>query len=259
MCMAQHMSMFRTVFILHILHKGLLVLGSIGCLIFRINIHSLVLLSKQSQHPEKIEDMCRYEKHTCRWSYFRVVFGQLLSSHLHSEEQVFLPLSLLLCQRSHDAIQMIELVIVHCDNVMQWDWMPRRHPQGPISKWPQYFHNIPHNGPYILSCEKWPVITGFWILEPLACEFLWSVGALEQLQCRIATCLHIHNRKYLDADFGFLAVSELISMIRCQCTQYSKHSLLYEGQFQDFQNIMKYVLSLLSLLNLVSWLTPYWF
>jgi len=48
-------------------------------------------------------------------------------------------------------------------------------------------------------------------------------------------------------------------MTRCQCNQYSKHSLLSEGQFQGFHNIMKYVLSQLSLLNLVSWLTPCWF
>jgi len=37
------------------------------------------------------------------------------------------------------------------------------------------------------------------------------------------------------------------------------HSLLYEGQFQDFQSILKYVLSQFTLLNLVSWLTPCWF
>jgi len=69
--------------------------------------------------------------------------------------------------------------------------------------------------------------------------------------------LHMHNRKYRDADFAFLTVNELISMTRCQRNQYRKHSWLYEGQFQDFQNIMKYTLSQLSLLNLVSWLTPY--
>jgi len=53
-----------------------------------------------------------------------------------------------------------------------------------------------------------------------------------------------------------MTVNELVSATRRQRNQYSKHSLLYEGQLQDFQNIMKYVLSQLSLLNLVPWLTP---
>jgi len=43
---------------------------------------------------------------------------------------------------------------------MQCDCMPLRHPQGPISEWPQYFHDILHNRPLILSCEQWPVYTG---------------------------------------------------------------------------------------------------
>ena len=38
--------------------------------------------------------------------------------------------------------------------------------------------------------------------------------------------------------------------------EYCKDSLQYDGQVQDFQNIMKYVLSQVSLLNLVSWPTP---
>jgi len=48
-------------------------------------------------------------------------------------------------------------------------------------------------------------------------------------------------------------------MTRCQRNQSSKNSLLSEGQFQDFWNIMKYVLSQISLLILVSWPTPHWF
>jgi hypothetical protein len=55
--------MFGAVFILHILQKGLLVLGSIGHRVLSINIHSRVPRSKQSQLPEWFEDMCRYEKH----------------------------------------------------------------------------------------------------------------------------------------------------------------------------------------------------
>ena len=75
-----HMSMFGTVFILHLLQKGLLVLGSIGCLVLRIDIHSLVPLSKRSQLPKRIEDMCRNEKHASLWSYYSIVFGHPLSS-----------------------------------------------------------------------------------------------------------------------------------------------------------------------------------
>jgi len=61
-----HAPMFGAVFILHILQKGLLVLGSIRCLVLRINIHSLVPLSARSQHPVKIEDMCRNWKRARR-------------------------------------------------------------------------------------------------------------------------------------------------------------------------------------------------
>jgi hypothetical protein len=64
---------------------------------------------------------------------------------------------------------------------------------------------------------------------------------------------------YCNVELGFLTVSKLISATRCLGNQYSQHSPLFEGQFQDFQNIMKYILSQWSLLNLVSWPTPYWF
>ena len=142
---------------------------------------------------------------------------------------------------------------------MQCDYMPLWHPQGPISEWPQYFYDILHIRPFILCCVEWLVIAEFWTVKPLGCEFPQSVGSHEQLECRDPLCLHIHNRKYDNVDFGFLTVNELVSTTKCQLNQVSKHSLLYQGQFQDFQNIMKYVLSQLSLLNLVSWPTPYWF
>ena len=74
----RHTSMFSTVFILHVIQIGLLVLGSIGCLVLRINIHSLVPVSKSSQLPERIENMCRNEKHALCWSHFGIVFSQLL-------------------------------------------------------------------------------------------------------------------------------------------------------------------------------------
>jgi len=153
--------MFGAVFILQILQKGLLVLGSIGCPVLRINIHSLVPLSERSPLPKRIKNICRNAKHSCCWSYFSVVLGQLLSSWLHSEELVFLPRRFLLSQGLHHAIHVIEHVIVYCDDVMKCDGMPLRHGQGSISKSPPYFHDILHNRPFILSCEKWPVLRVF--------------------------------------------------------------------------------------------------
>jgi len=211
--------MFGTVFILHILQKALLVLGSIECLILRIDIHSIVPLSKRSQHPERIEDICRNAKHARRRNHFKVIFGQLLSSQLHGEEQVSLSWSGFLSQSSHHTIDVIEHIIIHCDNVMQCDSMSVQHPQGPISEWPQHFHDILQNGPFILSCEEWPIIAVFWVFKPLVWEFTKSEGALAQLLCRVPMGLHIHNRMYRDVDFGFLPVNELISMTRWQHDQ----------------------------------------
>ena len=48
-----------TVFILHLLQKDLLVLCSIGCLVLRIDIHSIVPLPKRSQLLERIEDISK--------------------------------------------------------------------------------------------------------------------------------------------------------------------------------------------------------
>jgi len=168
----RHTSMFGSVLILNILQNGLLVLGSIGCLILRINIHSLFPLSKRSQLLKWIEDMCRNEKHACCWSHFSIVSGQLLSSELHSKEQVFLPGSLHLSQSLHHTVHMIEHVIVHCNNLMPCDCMPHWPPQGPMSKWPLYFHDILHSGPLILSNEKWPIISVFSMLQHHRCGFL---------------------------------------------------------------------------------------
>jgi hypothetical protein len=66
--------MFRAVFVLHILQKGLLVLGSIRSLVFRIDIHALVPLPKQLQLPDGIKDMCRNQEHTSHWSDFSIIF-----------------------------------------------------------------------------------------------------------------------------------------------------------------------------------------
>jgi len=146
--------MFYTVSILDILQKGLLVFGCEGCLIHRIDMHSIVPLSEQSQLPEMVKDMCSNEKHACQFSHLCVILRHLLSSELHCKKLVFIPLSLLLGQSLHHAIHMIQHVIVHCDNMMQCDCMPLRHPQSPISEWPQHIHDILHNGPFILCCEE---------------------------------------------------------------------------------------------------------
>ena len=54
---------------------------------------------------------------------------------------------------------------------MQCDHMPLRQAQGAVLEWPQNFHYVFQHGPFILSCEKRPVLTVFWILNALAGEF----------------------------------------------------------------------------------------
>jgi len=100
-----------------------------------------------------IKDVHGNEKLASRWSHFNVVFGTLLWSELHREEQVFFPLSLLLGQSSHHAIHVIGHAIVQYDTVIQCDCVPLRYPMGPISKCREYFHDILDNCPVILSCE----------------------------------------------------------------------------------------------------------
>jgi len=142
---------------------------------------------------------------------------------------------------------------------MQFNWIPLLHRQGPILEWPQNFHDIYDNGPVILCCEKWRVIAVLWSLEPHWGELSESVGLSKPLQCRVPMYLNICIRLYGDADFGIFRVNQPVSTNRYQCKHYSKHSLRQEGQFQNIQNILKCVLSQLSLLNLVSWPTPCWF
>ena len=79
-CIGSHTSMFGTVFILHILHKGILVMCSVGCLVLKIDIDSLVPLSTRSQLAERIEVLCRNTKHARRWGHFCIVCWKLLSS-----------------------------------------------------------------------------------------------------------------------------------------------------------------------------------
>ena len=132
----QQTSMFSVVFVPHILQKGLLVLASIWSLVFRINIHSLVPVPKQSQLPQMIKDMCYNDKNTSCTSNFSIIFGQLLPRKLHRKLSVIILLWLFLCQISHHAIHMIERVIVDSDDVMQSKSIPCQHPQGPVPEWP---------------------------------------------------------------------------------------------------------------------------
>ena len=158
---AHYISMIGAVFILRILQNGLLVSCSVGYHISRITIHSLGPVSKWSQHPERIKKVGGNSPHACRWSYICIGFRKLLSSKLDSEEHVFIWLSLLLRQSLHHAILMMEHVIVHGDNMLQFDCMPLRHPKGQILTWPQYLHDILDYRPFILSCELQPVFTIF--------------------------------------------------------------------------------------------------
>jgi hypothetical protein len=101
--------MFGTVFILLILPNSIVVLGSIECLNITINIHSLVLLSNQSQLPESIKNMCCNELDTRQWRHFSILFQKLLLSKLYCAEQFFLPLSFHFSQYLHNAIYIIEM------------------------------------------------------------------------------------------------------------------------------------------------------
>jgi hypothetical protein len=159
------MALFGTEIILHLLWKGLLVLGSVECLVLRINIHSLVPLWVWSQLPKRIEEMCSNETHTRHRSPASIVFEQSLSRYFHREQQAFLPWILLVNQSSHHTVHMIKHLIVHSDHIVECDCIPLWFPQGPILKWHQYFHDVLHNGPFI-----------FWTV---ACnQRIWDFGAI---------------------------------------------------------------------------------
>jgi len=187
--------MFGTVFILHVLQKDLLVLGSTECLVLRIIINSLVTIAQWSQLPERFEDMCGDNKHAHCWRHCSIELGQLMSSQLHSEEQFIFPFSLLLNHSSPLDIHTIEYVSEYWGQEMQCECMPLCHPHSPILKLPHYFDDILHNGPCNISWENWHAITWFGILEPLANELTLLLGAPNQLDCWVPRCLHIHSGK----------------------------------------------------------------
>jgi hypothetical protein len=111
--------MLDIVFILHIFQQDLLVLGTKDSLVCGMNIHLLVPLHEGSQYPESVNKIYRNERQTGGWSNFIPVFRKHLSQKLHGNVSVSLPLSFLLSYRLHNAIRLIEHVIVHSDNIKQ--------------------------------------------------------------------------------------------------------------------------------------------
>ena len=66
----------------------------------------------------------------------------------------------------HNAIHIIKHVIVDSDNKMESYHVPFQYPQGPVSKWAENLPVIPDNGPFILPCKEWLVISAFWNQMP---------------------------------------------------------------------------------------------
>jgi len=183
---------FGAVFILHIIQKCLLIFHCIGSLVFKNDIHSLVPNSIQSQRPERINDMCYNDKHTSCWSNCHIIYGQLVSRQHHGEVYVCLAWCLLPTLSSHNTTHKIEHFIRNNVDVMESNYMPFQHPLGPVPEWSWNFHDALDDGLCILCGEAWPVISVFWILEPLAGEFCKLGGTLKQRQFRIPPCLHIN-------------------------------------------------------------------
>jgi len=56
---------------------------------------------------------------------------------------------------------MIKHVIGHSYNTVQTNRMPFQHPQGPVPEWPENFHHLRDDGPFMLSREECAVIVVF--------------------------------------------------------------------------------------------------
>jgi hypothetical protein len=139
---------------------------------------------------------------------------------------------------------------------MQREYMLLWHPQCQVSEWCQNFHNILHNGLFILCQEEWQGSSVLWMPQQLAGEFTWLVDLLKQLQSQNSQWLHIHHRSYPNAEYHSFLGNEHGSITQSQRNQHSQHSLVYECHFQDFQNVLKYVHSQWSWLSLFTWPTP---
>jgi len=66
---------------------------------------------------------------------------------------------------------MIQYVIADSDDVVQSNNMPFRYPQVPVLEWPQNFHDIMKDCPFMLCCEEWPVLIILCIDEPHTGDF----------------------------------------------------------------------------------------
>ena len=65
----------------------------------------------------------------------------------------------------HNAVHVIKQVLVQSENVMQSNCMPFQHPQDAISEWSKTLHNVIDDGPFILCCAQWLVITVLGLIE----------------------------------------------------------------------------------------------
>jgi len=91
-----------------------------------------------------------------------------------------------------------------------------------------------------------PMVRVFRVVRPVVTVWFWVEPEPEP------TCEYGPFANICDLYFGLLTINELISTTRCQCNRYSQHFLLYDDHFQDFQNILKYVLPQLSSPDLVT-------
>ena len=107
-------SIYVTVFNLNILENPLRRLGSVVSVVHWIYICSRIVTPQQSQHPDMIKIVCRYETHTHIWSNLRIIFGISFWCKLQGEVNSLLLLCLLLCYSSYNTIHRTENVIVDC-------------------------------------------------------------------------------------------------------------------------------------------------
>jgi hypothetical protein len=79
------MAMFRTVLILHILQKHLLLIGSMRGLVFKSSIESVVQLPTRLQNAKRMKNVHQNAMYSHHWSNFRIISGPLLAHNLQGE------------------------------------------------------------------------------------------------------------------------------------------------------------------------------
>jgi hypothetical protein len=185
--------LYGTVFNLHPLQKGPLVVGRPGWLVLWINCNSLVPLPERWWLPERINGPSGNQIYIHWYTQLRIFFDLLLSSKLHHDEQFFLTLCHLQNQRLYHAILKRNPGAIPCDSGIQWDWMSLTHSQEQISEWPQCLHDMIGSGPFIQCCVLWQEISRCQILERQADDFSKSAGLLNQLPGHFPAFLDIHH------------------------------------------------------------------